>query len=80
MNWLRSEDLKDEKVVTTPSPLYHVEGALLDPNYVDGRTREIMGYMASRPKRHSQKSPRRWRSRGWLRLHERKVTFFGMQF
>ena len=43
MNWLRSEDLKEEKVVTTPSPLYHVEGALLDPNYVDGRTREIMG-------------------------------------
>jgi hypothetical protein len=23
MDWLRSEDLKEEKVVTTPVPLYH---------------------------------------------------------
>jgi hypothetical protein len=44
MDWLRSEDLKGEKMVTTPSPLYHVEGALLDSNYVDGRTRESWGY------------------------------------
>jgi hypothetical protein len=43
MDWLRSEDLKEEKVVTTPSPLYHVEGVLLDPNYGDGRAREIIG-------------------------------------
>jgi hypothetical protein len=32
MDWLRSEDLKEEKVVTTSLSQYQAEGASADPN------------------------------------------------
>jgi hypothetical protein len=32
MDWLRSEDLKEEKVVTTPLHSNRLEGGLLVPN------------------------------------------------
>jgi hypothetical protein len=61
MDWLRSEDLKEEKVVTTPvATIPRPESCVPALNWpVMVRTRDIMGLWArrkprnNRPKRHS---------------------------
>jgi hypothetical protein len=54
MNWLRSEDLKEEKVITTPRHYNTPEGGVLAPNRpIDPwsfRTRHITGTMGKRVK------------------------------
>jgi hypothetical protein len=37
MDWLRSEDLKEENVVTTPASLYHARKWLVAPNWPTNR-------------------------------------------
>ena len=69
-DWLRSEDLKEEKVVTTPwhynTPTRDIKWEL----WAKGKPRN------NRLKRHSPKSSRKWRSREWLCLQKSRVPFF----
>ena len=69
MDWLRSEDLKEEKVLTAPTHYCssRIYDRLIHIDQKTAGTREIMSIWAkekqqsNQPKRHSPKSSRKWR-------------------
>jgi hypothetical protein len=72
MDWLRSEDLKEEKVITTPAATIPRQKVVCLLKLACDRSAPTGGWWVRRkprnnqPKRPSPKSSRKWQSREWL--------------
>jgi|HubBroStandDraft_4_1064222.scaffolds.fasta_scaffold110151_3 hypothetical protein len=89
MDWLRSEDLKEEKVVTTPAATIPRLAAAVPCTKLACARFASVALLAlwirskprsNRPKQRSPKPSRKWRSRELLLPHESRVTFCGTKF